>query len=83
MELLNLNRKSIGLILSIVMVKKNFHYYNASDVPFNDNEVKQFMKEVIEAGYKILEISTPFTHLLSIGRKSAIERYWKRIEFFN
>nr|WP_054549555.1 hypothetical protein [Lysinibacillus sphaericus] len=52
--------------------KKNFHYYNVSDIPFNDVEVKGFIQEVIASGYKILEISIPFIHLLSSGEKQQL-----------
>lgn len=45
--------------------KNNYHYYNISDIPFSDEESLEFMEEVVEAGYKVLDISEPFRHLLS------------------
>jgi hypothetical protein len=54
--------------------KKNYHYYNASDVPFEDNEVIGFMKEVTESGYKVLEISEPFSHLFSIVENQQLNK---------
>lgn len=47
--------------------KKTLYYYNVSDVAFADSEVLNMIQEVNEGGYKILEISASFTHLLSIG----------------
>lgn len=47
--------------------KKNLHYYNVSDVPFTDAEVKEMIREVEGARYKIIEISEPFQHLISSG----------------
>lgn len=54
--------------------KKNFHYYNASDIPFNDDEVKEFIVEVISAGFKIMELSAPFIHLLSSVENQQLNR---------
>ena len=60
--------------------KKNLHYYNASDIPFNDDEVKKSIEEVISAGYKILEISDPFSHLLSIGENQQLKDEGKAVD---
>ncbi|SEA91279.1 hypothetical protein [Bacillus nitratireducens] len=54
--------------------KKNFHYYNASDIPFSDDEVKEFMEEVVTAGFKIMEISSPFSHLFSSGGNQQLKK---------
>lgn len=45
--------------------KKNYHFYAISDIPFSDEEVLQFSENVQDAGYRILEVSTPFAHLKS------------------
>ncbi|GGE70452.1 hypothetical protein [Priestia taiwanensis] len=42
----------------------NFAYY-ISDIPFKKEEVLGFMKEIIEAGCSIMDISSPFFYLLS------------------
>jgi hypothetical protein len=47
--------------------KKNFYYYNVSDVQFSDVEVLEMISEVTGAGFKITALSESFTHLLSIG----------------
>lgn len=47
--------------------KKNLHYYNVSDIPFDDLEVLEMISEVESAGFKIIALSASFTHLLSIG----------------
>ncbi|WP_235179220.1 hypothetical protein [Bacillus cihuensis] len=60
--------------------KKNFHYYNASDIPFNDEEVKVFIKEVVSLGFKILEISEPFSHLLSSGENHQLKEASKAMD---
>ncbi|MEH7126519.1 hypothetical protein V7127_25335 [Bacillus sp. JJ1773] len=47
--------------------KKTLYYYNVSDVAFDDSEVLNMIEEINEGGYKILDISESFTHLLSSG----------------
>ncbi|MGE6205341.1 hypothetical protein [Guptibacillus hwajinpoensis] len=53
--------------------KKNYHYYNASDVAFNNSEVTDMINEVKSNGYKVMEISEPFQHLLSIGENQHLK----------
>lgn len=47
--------------------KKTLYYYQVSDVAFDDSDVLNMILEVNKGGYKILEISKRFTHLLSNG----------------
>lgn len=45
--------------------KKNLYYYNVSDMPFTDTETLKMINEVIDAGFKIIELSASFSHLLT------------------
>jgi hypothetical protein len=45
--------------------KVNGFAYYVSDMPFTEEEVISFIKEVVEAGCSIMDISTPFFYLLS------------------
>jgi hypothetical protein len=53
--------------------RKTFYYYNVSDVAFDDSDALKMITEVNEGGYKILEISESFTHLLSIGENQQLK----------
>lgn len=53
--------------------KKNLHYYNVSDVPFDEADVLNMIAEVNQGGFKIIAISESFTHLISIGENQQLK----------
>ncbi len=53
--------------------KKNFHYYVVSDSPFDDTEAISIIREVINAGHKIMSLTDNYTHLLSIGENQQLK----------
>lgn len=61
--------------------KKNLHCYHVSDIPFTEMEVIEFMQEVIDAGFKIMEISKPFQHLLSSGENDQLSNNEKTVSY--
>jgi hypothetical protein len=60
-----LESKKYWLDIKYRIGKLNEHIYYISDVPFTDGEVTEIIEE-IGINYKIMEISKPFQHLLSI-----------------
>jgi hypothetical protein len=53
--------------------KLNEHIYHISDVPFTDEEVKELIEE-IESEFKVMAISEPFRHLLSIDENQQLNK---------
>ncbi|MCM3671066.1 hypothetical protein M3181_19075 [Mesobacillus maritimus] len=55
---------------------QNLSEYFVSDIPFTDAEVSEMISGIVEKGYKIFKISTPFAHLkteISVNKGKFVE----------